>query len=490
MALDLTTVAEFVGRINIASAAYPYGSGVDDSTGTAEDGTPYREIWFNDIAGLLQALLVEASIIPSEVADTALVSQYLQAIQAIALAIAQDAITVADLVPSTRVVGTGDGLADGGNLSLNRTHVLDLDDLSTVTSVTKNSEFVPNVNSGGNNEKILWANLITSLGLLASIGDLFNISPMATGDSFAIYDTSVGGNRRITLANFLTQLAGEGLVGSGAALAVKLSEFTVVTSISSAEYAINVNGSGGNERLTWADVIVALGIIARISDIPITAAIASADFLAFGNISASANAKITLANFLTQLASVGLSSSGTSLSISLTELPIVTSLATTDYLARAGTAQGRITVQNWLNQIAGVGLVRNGAGVELSLNELTATTTTLVGTDSIPIIDGALTRKISINGYRMPRSTLASNITLSSIHNNEFLVTTSSINRTVTINASSGQQGATTRFGVQSTGEITFVASGVTLNEDNGLVLEANQIADVTCSTTTQWFVS
>lgn len=80
MATNPNTLAENVGRITAPSAAYPYGSAKDDSTGATGDGTPFKSALLNDVYGLQQALMRAAGITPSGNADTALVSEYMKAI--------------------------------------------------------------------------------------------------------------------------------------------------------------------------------------------------------------------------------------------------------------------------------------------------------------------------------------------------------------------------------------------------------------------------
>ena len=72
----------FPGAITPPDANYPYGSSQDEVTpGVSGDGTPYNKLRADDIFGFQQALLQAASIVPSGNADTALVSQYLDALQ-------------------------------------------------------------------------------------------------------------------------------------------------------------------------------------------------------------------------------------------------------------------------------------------------------------------------------------------------------------------------------------------------------------------------
>lgn len=72
--------AEYPGRIEPSSPEYPYGAIRDESIEGAEDGTPLQQSWARDIQGFFQALLTRAAIVPSGDADTALVSDYMDAL--------------------------------------------------------------------------------------------------------------------------------------------------------------------------------------------------------------------------------------------------------------------------------------------------------------------------------------------------------------------------------------------------------------------------
>lgn len=80
MATNPSALTENSGRITTADTNYPYGSAKNDSTGTSGDGTPITAPILNDKYGLEQALLRAAGLTPSGSADTAVLSQYLQAI--------------------------------------------------------------------------------------------------------------------------------------------------------------------------------------------------------------------------------------------------------------------------------------------------------------------------------------------------------------------------------------------------------------------------
>lgn len=78
MAINLTL--KYPGRITAPTLAYPYGSSKNETTPGAGDGTPYEIARADDIFGFQQALLRSASITPSNNSETALLSEYLQAI--------------------------------------------------------------------------------------------------------------------------------------------------------------------------------------------------------------------------------------------------------------------------------------------------------------------------------------------------------------------------------------------------------------------------
>jgi hypothetical protein len=80
MAINPNTNATMSGRITAPDASYPYGSSQDESAPGANDGTPYFKGRADDIFGFQQALLRAAGITPSGNADTAVLSEYLQAI--------------------------------------------------------------------------------------------------------------------------------------------------------------------------------------------------------------------------------------------------------------------------------------------------------------------------------------------------------------------------------------------------------------------------
>lgn len=75
---------KFAPRANPADGDYPYGSIKNESVPGAKDGTPLDAAWGNDMVGFTDALLAEAGIVPSGLADTVNNSQRVDAIRAIA----------------------------------------------------------------------------------------------------------------------------------------------------------------------------------------------------------------------------------------------------------------------------------------------------------------------------------------------------------------------------------------------------------------------
>jgi len=79
MAINPNTNVTMSGRITAVDANYPFASAKDESSPGAGDGTPYFKARADDIFGMQQALLELASIVPTGNADTAIASQYVQA---------------------------------------------------------------------------------------------------------------------------------------------------------------------------------------------------------------------------------------------------------------------------------------------------------------------------------------------------------------------------------------------------------------------------
>ena len=85
MAIDLETT--YPGNVDTATAAYPFGVPRNVSAPSAGDGTPWEEAIVRDLFGFLAAVLQDATppIVPTNTADTALASQYLDGLKSILL---------------------------------------------------------------------------------------------------------------------------------------------------------------------------------------------------------------------------------------------------------------------------------------------------------------------------------------------------------------------------------------------------------------------
>ena len=82
--MAINPLLKYVGRITAATLNYPFGSSKNETSPGAGDGTPYELARADDIFGFQQALLEAAQITPSNNSETALVSEYLQAIVEVA----------------------------------------------------------------------------------------------------------------------------------------------------------------------------------------------------------------------------------------------------------------------------------------------------------------------------------------------------------------------------------------------------------------------
>ncbi len=79
MAKNLLT--EYPGKVGGSTPQYPYGEPRDVITNGDGTGTPWQAELIKDIYGLLQAILTGANITPSNTADNAVTSQYLEGLR-------------------------------------------------------------------------------------------------------------------------------------------------------------------------------------------------------------------------------------------------------------------------------------------------------------------------------------------------------------------------------------------------------------------------
>lgn len=78
MAINPSTL--YPGRVEAPSADYPQGTARNESVEGADDGTPFEASIIKDVWGFLQALLLRSAIAPTGDPDTALASQYMDAL--------------------------------------------------------------------------------------------------------------------------------------------------------------------------------------------------------------------------------------------------------------------------------------------------------------------------------------------------------------------------------------------------------------------------
>lgn len=87
--MALRLIDEYPTQVGPVDANYPHGVPRNVSAPSAGDGTPWEEAWVKDIYGFLSALIDNAAIVHSGTADTAIASQYFQALQALFLQVSQ-----------------------------------------------------------------------------------------------------------------------------------------------------------------------------------------------------------------------------------------------------------------------------------------------------------------------------------------------------------------------------------------------------------------
>jgi hypothetical protein len=75
--------AKYTDYFDNTDPLYPFGKAVDTSNGDAEDGTPYKADWMNDVDGFHQAAVVEGQVQISGVPDRAGASDILNALKKI-----------------------------------------------------------------------------------------------------------------------------------------------------------------------------------------------------------------------------------------------------------------------------------------------------------------------------------------------------------------------------------------------------------------------
>jgi hypothetical protein len=93
MAKNLLTT--YPGKVNPSTPQYPYGEPKNVNVNGDGTGTPFEAELVKDIAGFHQAILTEAGIVPSNIADNATNSQYLEGLKRI---VKQANVITSDLI--------------------------------------------------------------------------------------------------------------------------------------------------------------------------------------------------------------------------------------------------------------------------------------------------------------------------------------------------------------------------------------------------------
>lgn len=230
--IDPSTNANMVGRVTAADANYPYGSSQDETAPGANDGTPYFKARADDVFGLFQALVRAAGIVPSSNAETALVSQALEAIIEIA---------------SGRAVNYDDsGVADAYVLDLqtNQQGPQSLfDGLTAVFPVNVTNTGASTVNVNGLGVK----NITDAAGVALLAGDLtaaaiVEIRYNLTADRFELQGLASGSGVATARVNF----DGTGVVAINDAFNV-----SSITDNGSGDYTLNFATAFSNTDYTW-----------------------------------------------------------------------------------------------------------------------------------------------------------------------------------------------------------------------------------------------
>lgn len=111
--MAIRIIDAYPGKVGAATASYPEGVPRNVSAPGALDGTPWEELAYQDIQGLLQGLLAQVPagpIVPSGTPDTVLASQYIDALKLIVQGL--DITTFDNAELDTKLRAAPDGLGN------------------------------------------------------------------------------------------------------------------------------------------------------------------------------------------------------------------------------------------------------------------------------------------------------------------------------------------------------------------------------------------
>jgi hypothetical protein len=275
------------------------------------------------------------------------------------------------------------------------------------------------------------------------LNELSTETVIQSNDFVVFWDVSgTPANKKITTANFFAGYSDSSILGTDEFVIVKSSTVYNVTGQDIITYTQanllhdSFSDHDGNEHIDHTSVTITAGSGLSYSvggtdisssatiDLDInslgTASIASGDFIAFWDITATAtNKKTTFANFVATIDGDGLVDSSGVLDIGTTtngglnvstdyvaidfsDLVVETSIVAADSIAMVDdtdNGSGKITLANFLASIDGQGLVVNGSELELDISNL-GTTDTTVGDSDILVIDDGATKKITFANFK------------------------------------------------------------------------------------------
>jgi hypothetical protein len=110
--MALIPSAQYPSQVDTGDAGYPQGKARNATTFQDGTGTPLEKSWINDVWGFLQALLASADVTPSGTPDAVGASDYLTALQAVAVTAAKTALD--PVLLRLRQIGIADPFTDTG----------------------------------------------------------------------------------------------------------------------------------------------------------------------------------------------------------------------------------------------------------------------------------------------------------------------------------------------------------------------------------------
>ncbi|MBK2258744.1 phage tail protein [Francisella philomiragia] len=180
---------EFTGKILPPSTEYPYGKAKNVSSQGAGDGTPLVANLLNDIFGFQQFLLDKAGIVPNGTPDTAVNSQYFQALWKIVnmMSITINLTADADYtLTATENLHKNITITDTGNV-LTATRNIVVDNIGKQLVVTNSTNYDLEVKTNsGNGVVISVGSTKTLINNSSEIIDLPNPNNLPTGSLISI----------------------------------------------------------------------------------------------------------------------------------------------------------------------------------------------------------------------------------------------------------------------------------------------------------------